>query len=159
MDGGEARTHAEGPELKDNEGNSKREIQDGAGRVGNLEWHDRGKECLLFKASSSINCSLDRKRQHLVKGAPQTDVFVRGGTFCLPSHSSSNGTATALSPLFFFPPISDHFPPSPLPAPLLVPFFPSFFRRLCLRTVHKSDDRFLPSRSQPVGVARFMSER
>lgn len=46
MDGGEARTHAEGPELKDNEGNSKREIQDGAGRVGNLEWHDRGKECL-----------------------------------------------------------------------------------------------------------------
>ena len=48
MDGMEARTHAraeaEGPELKDNEGNSKRERwREGARRAGILECQDREK--------------------------------------------------------------------------------------------------------------------
>ena len=71
------------------------------------------------------------------------EVFV-GDTFCLPSHSSSPGTATV--PLSLIPSFSSLpfliISPSPLPSlsPLRVPFFPSFFR-LCRTTVHKSAGR------------------
>ena len=101
----------------------------------------------MYRDSNLIDCRTKTRPDSTEwsKGAPQTDVGVRGATrylVCLPIHLSPPPPPQMFLPPFFFPPISDHFPFPSFPlCPILSLVVRPTFRPSDCRTVHKSDGR------------------